>query len=298
MKTTIGNVLAILSVACFALLAPPSVLSAPSARDIMAKVDRVSRESYITSIVKMKLTTCKYAVRQGRMHCTENPRVSVLENIQKHCGTDNKDSRSIAIVLEPISDKGIGMLTYEYDAPDKDNDSWLYLSALGKVKRIISNNKDGDESGSFFGTEFSIEDMELRKVDDYMYKIIGEEIYAEQSVWIIESVPTRRRSALTKYGKSVSWIDKEKNIILKTDLYDRQGNLYKQRIMRNVEYIDDVWIARKVTMNNLFTRRATNMELLSTAFNMRVPDEFLTQRSLKDFAFRERNLAAFRGYLK
>lgn len=80
--------------------------------------------------------------------------------------------------------------------------------------------------------------------------------------------------------------------------YDRHGKLYKQLTMRNIERINNVWVARKVTMNNLFTRRVTNMDLISVAYNMEVPDEFLTQRTLTDFAFRERNLAKLRTYIK
>jgi hypothetical protein len=232
------------------------------------------------------------------MHCTENPRIKVLESVQKDYGANKKDSRSIAIVLEPISDKGIGMLTYEYDASGKDNDVWLYLSALGKVKRIISSSEDSDESGSFFGTEFSIEDIESRKIGDYTYKILEQATYAERPVWLIESIPKPERARKTRYGKFISWVDKERYILLKEELYNRNGKLYKQVTMGNIERIDNVWVARKVTMNNLSTRRATIMDLVSVAFNMEVSDEFLTQRTLTDFAFRERNLAKLRAYLK
>ena len=275
-----------------------SPLSAQSARDIMMKVDKVSKESFTSSVQKIKLSTCKYIVKQKRMRCTKEPRIKVLETILKDTGIDNKDSRSVSIILEPIRDKGIGMLTYEYDALGKDNDTWLYLSALGKVKRLISSSEDSDESGSFFGTEFSIEDMESRKIDDYTYKILEQATYAKRPVWIIESIPTPKRARKTRYGKIISWIDKERYIILKENLYNRHGKLYKQLTMRNIERIDNVWIAKKATMNNLYTRRVTNMDLISVAYNMEVPDEFLTQRTLTDFAFRERNLVKLRTYLK
>jgi hypothetical protein len=216
----------------------------------------------------------------------------------KDTGIDDEDSRSVSIILEPIGDKGIGMLIYDYAAPGKYADNWLYLPALGKVKRLISSSEDSDESGSFFGTEFSIEDIEARKIDDYTYKILEQATYAERPVWIIESIPTPERASKTRYGKFISWIDKERYIVLKEDLYNRNGILYKQLIMKNIERIDNVWVAREVTMNNLFTRRATIMNLMSVAFNIDVPDELLTERTLTDFAFRERNLAKLRAYLK
>lgn len=282
--------------ALFLIVSSP--LSAQTARDIMIEVDKVSKESFTSSVQKMKLSTCKYIVKQQEMHCTEESRIKVLETIVKDTGTNNEDSRSISIILEPIRDKGIGMLTYDYAAPGKYADNWLYLSELGKVKRLTSSSEDSDESGSFFGTEFSIEDMESRKIGDYTYKILEQATYAERPVWIMESIPTPERARKTRYGKFISWIDNERYILLKENLYNRNGKLYKQLTMGNIERIDSVWVARKVTMNNLFTRRVTIMDLVSVAFNMDVSDEFLTERTLTDFAFRERNLANLRTYLK
>jgi hypothetical protein len=276
----------------------PISLFPQSARDIMVKVDKVSRESSTSAVQKMKLSTCKYGVVGKKMRCVEQPRVKVMESVQKDAGIDGKDTRSISIILEPIGEKGIGMLTYDYDAPEKDADTWLYLSALGKVKRMISSSEDSDESGSFFGTEFSIEDMEQSKVDDYTYKLVKESTYVGRPTWIIESKPKAKRAKKSKYGKSISWIDQERYLVLKVNLYNRHGKPYKQLTMRNIKKIDGVWIARNLTMNNRITRRVTNMDLISVAFNMAVPEDFLTQRTLTDFAFRERELANLRKYIQ
>lgn len=296
MKTFQITILIALSV--FFLIVLSSPLSAQSTRDIMVEVDNVLKDSYTSTFQKVKLSTCKYSVKQKRMACTEEPRVKVLESILKDYGTHKRDSRSVNIILEPVSDRGICMLTYEYYDADKDNDFWLYLPALGKVKRLISSSDDSEESGSFFGTEFSIEDVEDRKIDDYTYKILKEETYEDRPVWIIESIPTPKRLRKTRYSKIISWVDKERYVILKDDLYNHQGNHYKQMLKKDIVQIDNVWIARKAFMNNLSTRRITNMELISAAFNMEIPDEFLTQRTLTDFAFRERNLVKLRTYLK
>lgn len=273
-------------------------LMAETARDIMLKVDKVARESYSSSIQKVKLSSCKYGITGNKMRCVEEPRIKVLESVQKDAGTEAKDTRSISIILEPIGEKGIGMLTYDYDDPDKDADTWLYLSALGKVKRMISSSEDSDESGSFFGTEFSIEDVETDKIDDYTYTLTGEETYAERPTYVIESLPTEKKARKSKYGKSVSWVDRERFIVLKANLFNRHGKPYKQLTVRHTELIDSVWVSRQLTMNNLVTRRLTNMELISVAFNIAVPDEFLTQRTLTDFAFRERELTTLRKFIE
>lgn len=268
-----------------------------SVRDIMVKVQKVSKESFISAIQKMKLSTCKYVVKENVMKCAEESRNTLLEIVMKNYGIDNKDNRSIAIIIEPKKDQGIGTLTYEYGDPDKDTESWIYLSALGKVKRLASSNEDNDESGSFFGSEFFLEDMEELKLNEYTFKILSEETYKERPVWVIEYTPNSERAKKSKYNKTISWIDKERYIILKKNLY-RQGELYKQLTMANIDRIDNVWIARKSTMNNLVTRKVTTMEMISVAFNQEIPDELLTTRTLVDFAFREKNLTRLRAKLK
>lgn len=285
-----------LIIVCILLL--PCVIVAQSAREVMLEVDRVSRESYSSSVQKMKLSTCKYGISGNKMRCVESPRVKVIESVQKDFGPDGKDSRSIAIIKEPIGEKGVGMLTYDYDDPDRDSDTWLYLSALGKVKRMISSSDDSDESGSFFGSEFSVEDIEQNKVDDYNYKLLKKGEYAGRPVYIIESIPTPEKARKSKYGKSISWVDRERYLVLKVNLFNRHLKPYKQLTMRDIEHIDGVWIARQMIMNNLITRRVTTMELLSVAFNVDVPDEFLSQRTLTDFAFRERELAKLRQHIQ
>jgi len=160
-----------------------------SAREIMEKVDDESRKSTESAFTRMKLTTCKYGLSGGKVKCAEKARVKLVESAQINTGEDNKDSKSIAIILEPASEKGIGMLSYSYDDSDRDNETWLYLSALGKVKRISVRNSDDEEteSASIFGTEMTTEDQETGKLDDYTYELLGQGTYRGREVAVIES---------------------------------------------------------------------------------------------------------------
>ncbi|MBL6449568.1 outer membrane lipoprotein-sorting protein [Fulvivirga sp. 29W222] len=272
-------------------------LSTQSAKDIMKKVQKVAKGSFTSSVQKIKLSTCKYTISNRRIVCTDEPRNKVLESIAKNYGDENEDSRSVSIILEPKKEQGVGMLTYEYGEQGKDNDSWIYLPALSKVKRLATSSDSNDDSGSFFGSEFSLEDMEDLKINEYNFEIKGEETYKGREVWVIEYTPTEERSKKSKYSKTTSWIDKERFISLKKNLYV-QGELHKQLTVSNVEKVDGVWVARKLTMNNVATRRISMMSMVSVAFDQEVADEFLTTRTLEDFAFREQNLSKFRDNLK
>lgn len=265
---------------------------AQDAREIMEKHDDVVRKSYKTYYSKMRLNTCQYTVKGNMPKCIEKARVSEFEVVRKIY--DYRDVKSISIVYKPINDRGIGQLNYEYYDTSIDNDDWIYLPAFGKVKRIISTNEDSDDTGNFLGSEFSTEDMLIRKMDDYTYSLLGEETIDGRSAYIVEQVPTEKRLRKTKYSKIISWVDKQNYLFIKEDLYNHQGKLFKQRYWKNLNHIGDVWVYRIWIINNLFTRRISTANLFLIAYDVDVSDEYLTERSFTDFAFRERHLNKYR----
>jgi hypothetical protein len=49
---------------------------------------------------------------------------------------------------------GTGCLSFSYDDESKDDDIWLYLPAMKRVRRITGSGKNDD----FMGTDFTYED--------------------------------------------------------------------------------------------------------------------------------------------
>lgn len=274
-------------------------LLADEARDFMDRVDENAKLTTNSAFSQMQLSTCKFGISNKKIKCAERPRIKLLETAQLNTGANGEDTKSIAIVLEPSSERGIGMLSYIYDDVSKDNETWLYLSALGKVKRIASGNSDDEsESASLFGSEFTTEDQETGKLDDYKFKILKKGDYQNRPVFIIESVPTEKRAAKSRYAKTISWIDTERLVTLKTQMYDKNGKAIKRMQASSVELINDVWMARKLTVMNLITNRLSNMEFKAITFGVDIEEVFLTQRSLTDAAFRERHLTTLRAQTK
>ena len=271
-----------------------------SAREIMEKVDEESRKSTESAFTRMKLTTCKYGKRDGKVKCAEKARVKLVESAQINTGENNKDSKSIAIILEPASEKGIGMLSYSYDDSDRDNETWLYLSALGKVKRISVRNSDDEEteSASIFGTEMTTEDQETGKLDDYTYELLDQGTFRGREVVVIESTPKPHRLSKSSYGKTQSWIDTERFISLKVQMFDKYNNPIKKLEVGKVEKINNVWMGRSLTFFNTVSNRLTNMKLEAINFDVDINEDFLTQRALTDQAFREKYLKDLRKQAK
>ena len=263
-----------------------------SAREIIEQVDENQRKTTDSAFTRMRLTTCKFGIKNGKIKCVEKARIKLVESAQINIGIDNKDTKSIAILLEPASERGIGMLTYTYEDTERDNETWLYLSALGKVKRISVRNNDDEEteSASLFGTEITTEDQETGKLDDYTYEMLEQGEYRGRQVVVIETKPKEHRINRATYGKTRSWIDIERFIVLKAQMFDKHDNPIKRIEVGKVKKINNIWMGRSLTFMNSVSQRLTNMKLEAISFDMDIDESFLTQRALTDQAFREQYL--------
>jgi hypothetical protein len=100
---------------------------------------------------------------------------------------DNGD-RSLVVFESPADVKGTALLTYSHKTGD--DDQWLYLPALKRVKRIGSSNN----SGPFMGSEFAYEDLASQEVEEFTYKWLRDETcpgkeYGSQKCFVIEQYP-------------------------------------------------------------------------------------------------------------
>ena len=180
-----------------------------SGREIMQLVDDANRRQNDSSFSRMQLSSCKFGVTDGRITCAERPRVKSLESVSKNYGAELKDTKSVTITLEPAAERGIGMLSYGYDEAGRDNETWLYLSTLGRVKRIASGDSDEEtEPASLFGSEFTTEDTDTGKLEEYSFNVLEETTTSGREIWKIEMIPNEERARKTRYSRQVHYVDK------------------------------------------------------------------------------------------
>jgi hypothetical protein len=283
------------------LFSPSSGLGAEvvSGLEIMQRMEDMQRATNDASFTRLQLSSCRFGVKNKRIGCAEKPRVKVLESVSVNFGVDKKDTKNVSITIKPASEKGVGMLTYSYDKAGKDNQTWLYLSALGRVKRIAGGDSDEDtEPASLFGSEFTTEDTDTGKLSEYAIKLVSETVIGGRETWKIEAIPIGNRIKKSRYSRTVHFVDKERYVPLRTEMYDRYGKEVKRSISSRIELVNDNWVARSVTMMNLVSNRLSNMALVEIYTDLKIDDEFLTQRTLTDAAYREKTLSQLRTQLK
>lgn len=278
-------------------------LFATEARDILLTINK-RNDTILSELNKSKLTTCKYFIKKRKYGCSDKPRVKIYQGISKYYSktteTGKRDQKGTAIILSPSSEYGIANLSFSYKENDKDDEAWVYFSALGKVRRIVSSKKDQDEpsNSSFFGSEFNMEDVENKSLIDYDYKIIKSEKYLKRDCWLIEGVPTPQRARKSHYSKFRIWVDKKNLITLKLLTYNRKGTPYKEFTYSKWKKFGDLWRSNRTIVKNLLTERMSILSTLEVSYNIAIPDEFLTQRTLTDRVFREKHIEKLRKRIK
>jgi len=197
---------------------------------------------------------------------------SVRELEMKTLEGENGD-KTISTFLTPADVKGTKTLTHEH--VDRDDDQWLYLPALKRVKRIASSNK----SGSFMGSEFSYEDIGNQNYKKFTYDDGLEEVDLNGvKCYKGMRVPKEENSG---YTKEISWVSKDKFLLLRVDYYDRKKELLKTAIFSDYKLIDGVWRVGKIEMKNYQNDKSTVLIWKEDKVHAGLTDREFTKRILK-----------------
>jgi len=168
------------------------------------------------------------------------------------------DNMRLVEFLSPSDVRGTKTLLIEHTG--KDDDMWIYLPAMKKVRRLVSNNK----KDSFVGTDFSYGDVIGHKVEDWNHKLIKEETVDGKACYVIESTPKRPEVGDNSgYSKRIAWIEKESSVAIRGESYDLSGQLLKKTTSEDVQQIDPKahkWQAMKLTAENVQTGHKTIIE--------------------------------------
>lgn len=204
---------------------------------------------------------------------TREMRAQMLE------GTDDGD-KSLMVFDSPADVKGSAVLTFAHRKGD--DDQWLYLPALKRVKRIAAANK----SGPFMGSEFSYEDLASQELDKYTYEWIRDEPCPTEddralTCFVVERRPTDRDSG---YVRQHVWLDRDRYRAVRIDYYDRKNEPLKTLTLTDYrQYLDKYWRADTMTMENLQSGRRTVLLWKDYRFRVGLSDSDFTPRALERF---------------
>jgi len=182
------------------------------------------------------------------------------------------NSKAVIRFIAPAEVKGVALLIINH--PDRASDQWMWTPAIGRDRRIALQ----DRSTRFFGTDFSFEDLEERDVDQYEFRLLGEDPIDGAACWRIEARP--RQTKTSQYTLSHLWIRKDHYVAAQYE------NFIKDQLVRrlhatDIQDVQGIWTARTLEMTDLRRKSRTILRMQKLEYNVPLKDEEFTVQALR-----------------
>jgi hypothetical protein len=181
-------------------------------------------------------------------------------------------SKAVLRFTAPAEVKGVALLVVNH--PDRSSDQWMWTPALARDRRIALQ----DRSTRFFGTDFSFEDLEERDVDQFEFKLLGEEAIDGAACWRIESRP--KQSKTSQYTRSVVWVRQDHYVFARLESYIAD-QVVRRLNYSQIENAQGIWSARRLEMTDLRRQSRTILRLEKLTYNLPLDEEAFTLQALR-----------------
>lgn len=182
------------------------------------------------------------------------------------------DSKVLLRFTAPPEVKGVALLVVNH--PDRASDQWMWTPAIARERRVALQ----DRSARFFGTDFSFEDLEERDVDQYDFRLLGEENIDGASCWKLESRPKEAKSS--QYTHSLIWVRKDNYVFQRIESY-KKDQMVRRLKYSAIESIQGIWTPRVMEMTDLTRNSRTTLKSEKIEYNVPVKDEDFTLQALR-----------------
>ncbi|ARU58922.1 Patched family protein [Oleiphilus messinensis] len=265
--TTASVLVAVIFLGVLTWSSPGHADELPKGDWIVAQINQQDDGEYVTQRLSMTLVDSRGKTRERE-----------TLGYRKYFGDEK---RTILYYSEPANVKGTAFLTYDYPNAELDDDQWLYLPALRKVRRISAS----DRGDYFLGTDFTYEDIKKeRKIEagDYYFTTLQQKDHSGQPAYLVEAKP--RSEAIADelgYGRYQFWVDSRNWVVFAGEYWDPKGNPLKTLAAEDIRLVDGIWTRHKLTIKNLKTGHSTVFQVREVDYQTPVLDQVFTKRAMK-----------------
>lgn len=180
------------------------------------------------------------------------------------------DKKSFTEYTFPVREQGTKML--------KLNDQlWIYSPGADRIIQIAGHMLRQSVMGSDLSYEDLMEDSRL--TDRYNAKVTGTEVIDGRNCWIIELTAFVPEVA---YQGMKIWVDQERDIPLREEMYAKSGTLLKRSQLSNIVRINDRWYPKKLVFKDMLKEgKGTELIIDEIQFNIPIAEHIFTKASLK-----------------
>ncbi len=239
----------------------------PDADEIARRINARDEGVAVARSLSMRLTD-----RRGKTRTRET------RAFRKYYG---KEKRTVIFYLKPANVRNTAFLTWDYPQADKDDDQWLYLPAMRKVRRISAS----DRGDYFLGTDLTYEDIKLEtrvSMNDYRRKTTGEDEVDGHHCYLLESIPVDEDTARELgYGRVEQCVDSEIWMVRRSRFWDIKGKPLKTSYFRDIRKVQGIWTQHRIEVENHKSGHRTLFLFRDVDYEHGVSDDLFTQNALR-----------------
>jgi outer membrane lipoprotein-sorting protein len=243
MKTVISLLILSLSVTLFAQ---------PSGKDLMALIDK-------NLAAKTQIMTARMIISGARG-----------SRSIEFSSWSEEDKRAFTEYTNPAREKGTKMLKLE----DK---LWIFSPSTDRIIQITGQML----RQSVMGSDLSYEDMMNNSdlTSHYKATVTGSDTSQNRKCWVLELSALSEDEA---YQVRKLWVDQERYVPLKEELYAKSGKLLKRIRLSEVKRIQGRWYPMKIVYKDMLkTGEGTQFEIVTLKLDEQIPESTFSKASLK-----------------
>jgi hypothetical protein len=213
--------------------------------------------------------------RHGRM----SERRLTLLAMKGGPGRPAPGDRTLIRFSYPNDIKGTAFLVWEQ--PNADDERFLYLPSLGRVRRIAGS----EAQESFVGSDLTFEDIGGREFDDYTYRLIDDPNAAwtgpdgvKHPAYTLES---RNRDANARFPRVISRVRRDNFVVVHAVIYNRRDEPQKTFEVLELAQVKGYWTSMALRMTDALQRTRTELVLDSVEYDVGLKPDAFSRRELE-----------------
>jgi outer membrane lipoprotein-sorting protein len=224
----------------------------PSGKEILDKVDQ-------NMASKSQIVTSKMIIHGQRSSRT----------IEAKTWTEG-EKRSFTEYLAPAREKGTKMLKLE-------DELWIYSPSTDRIIKISGHML----RQSVMGSDLSYEDMmdNSKLLEAYDATVTETVMFNETNCWVLE---LQAKTADVNYQIRKIWVDKDRFIPLKEEMYAKSGKLLKKTELSDIKKIGNRWYPMRIVFKDMLKKGdGTEFIVDEIEFDQAIDDYIFTKAALK-----------------
>ena len=219
----------------------------------------------------------------------------ILLEIDKNMSAESRIAESTMIVHGKRNDRTMTSLSYamgmkksytEYLSPARekgtkmlklDNEMWVYSPTTDRTIMISGHMLRQSVMGSDLSYEDMMDDRKMTEI--YNAEVTGKEKYDDCECYVL--ILTAKADDVAYHSQKL-WVDIERMIPLKQELYAKSGQLLKRITLSDVKKVGARWFPMKMNYKDMLKDgEGTDLIVTKIEFDKKIDDHIFSKASLR-----------------